>query len=1176
VVGTVPLVTGGRVTVIEGPNGTRSYRVHADGRSVHLLHTDRGTYVVPAGVDFDRFDPELFNVDRLVRRRAVAGGETVPAVVRFRPGPTGVATAGTVATQRQRLVAAAAGTGLDATATLESAAAVAGDLPADNGTYRRLATDPTVADVTLDPLVTTSSRLDGRLGRTSRADRSRIGRATADRIGTDTAGSRTATHRLRDRRPLATETSRDLAGAARARAASNLTGRNVTVAVLDTGIDETHPDLAGREAAERDFTVENTTADLDGHGTHVAGIVAGDGTASGGRYVGVAPDATLLDARVLGAFGGGRLSGVIDGLEWADARGADVASMSLGAPTASPRAGDLLATAVADVSANGTLVVAAAGNAGPTGLTIDTPGIAADALTVGATNASGRGVAGFSSRGPTPGLFLKPDLLAPGTDVASAASRHPYPDRAYVNLTGTSMATPAVSGAAALVLAADPDATPAAVRSRLGSTTDPLAAGSPYDAGTGRLNVTAALDAGVTVAPSTVDFGGYANATRATRTVRLYNRGDADRTVALNATAALVGGDAAGTVSVNESRVTLPARESTAVELAVDTGGPAGPYAGRLVVRPANATGNGTGTQTDERRQLATAAFGWVRVHRLTVEKRALGNGSTDGDLVVLDRRRRDGFGRPVVATLGDPLYAIDGQVTVLSAGVDETTDGANASVLTVGSATVDGPTTVRLNESATVTHGVNLSPVGDPTVVGSEATVSGPGGRTAYTLARPGRHPLRVTPGRTVDAGLELLAVDADDATASRAPLDTPTAYLLEFGSTGVAGPREYTPDPSRLTAIDATYHRAAAGQSLSLVPVAVGPPGFGDVAVGYGLGDRRRQVVHTRPNGRYRLGVSGGGGGAGWELSGRQLRLSPGAATTVDLNRYPLQPRLPTWTISDRGVSYVAQFRTDRAGNLLTAVGQRRYTLLRNGTRETNASWPFAAAFAFGLDVRPGTTIEVRTRSSAPVGPLSNRARAAYRATYRPGRDSRPPVLGPLDVRTLGPNATVTDATAVVYVTVSDASRTRVSATATDGTTTVDARTFPAGGSRVGVAVDARRLDGPVDVNLTVVDALGNRVAVRIDGAFRVDTRTPFETALAQRGAADLAPPLDLDGDGLYADVNGDGRVTFVDVVTLAYADVDAVTASPARRDALDFDGDGDFDFQDALALLDRIRAR
>jgi len=212
-------------------------------------------------------------------------------------------------------------------------------------------------------------------------------------------------------------------------------GEGVTVAILDTGISIDHPDLAPRLRGVYN-AVGGSDDDHNGHGTHVAGIVAGGGI-PGGVY-GVAPKASLLAVKVLGDDGSGRLSDIIDGLDWCVKQGAPVANLSLGTPVPHP----LLKKAVDQAKAAGVLVVAAAGNSGPRPQTLEYPAAYESALAVGACDRSG-GVASFSSRGE--GL----DVVAPGKDIYSTWLRG-----GYRRLDGTSMAAPHVAGVAALLLAA--------------------------------------------------------------------------------------------------------------------------------------------------------------------------------------------------------------------------------------------------------------------------------------------------------------------------------------------------------------------------------------------------------------------------------------------------------------------------------------------------------------------------------------------------------------------------------------------------------------------------------------------------------------------------------------------------------------------------------------------------
>ncbi|WP_432179822.1 S8 family serine peptidase [Streptomyces sp. NBC_00063] len=246
---------------------------------------------------------------------------------------------------------------------------------------------------------------------------------------------------------------------------AGLDGSGVRVAVLDTGVDAGHPDLAGRIAETKVFVPGTDSDDRTGHGTHTASTIAGTGAASRGEYAGMAPGADLLVGKVLRDDGSGTLSGIVNGMEWAVAEGAKVVSMSLGADGSTSCTGPDV-DAVQRLS-DKALFVIAAGNASLRG-TVSTPGCAPGALTVGALDRHDR-TASFSSRGPSvDGRSAKPDIASQGVDVVAARAGG-RGDQAYRTMSGTSMATPHVAGGAALLLQQHPDYTPARVKTLLTS-----------------------------------------------------------------------------------------------------------------------------------------------------------------------------------------------------------------------------------------------------------------------------------------------------------------------------------------------------------------------------------------------------------------------------------------------------------------------------------------------------------------------------------------------------------------------------------------------------------------------------------------------------------------------------------------------------------------------------------
>src|SRR5215210_54452 len=277
---------------------------------------------------------------------------------------------------------------------------------------------------------------------------------------------------------------------------------DLVAAVIDTGIDAGHSDLdEGKVLAFKDFVNGRTTAyDDEGHGTHVAATIAGDGDGrADGSNRGVAPAAGLVGVKVLDANGSGTMENVAAAIGWVvqnkDVYGIEAINLSLGASGCSDGT-DATSLAVNNAQAAGLVVAVAAGNEGPGTCTIGTPGAAAGALTVGAmadTAELGFSQASFSSRGPTADGRIKPDISAPGVDIASAAANT---GNGYAVYSGTSMATPFVAGLALLMRDAAPAATPQQVRDAIRTTAvDWGRAGVDAEYGAGRLDAYAALKA---------------------------------------------------------------------------------------------------------------------------------------------------------------------------------------------------------------------------------------------------------------------------------------------------------------------------------------------------------------------------------------------------------------------------------------------------------------------------------------------------------------------------------------------------------------------------------------------------------------------------------------------------------------------------------------------------------
>ncbi|WP_433429840.1 S8 family peptidase [Nonomuraea sp. CA-141351] len=330
--------------------------------------------------------------------------------------------------------------------------------------------------------------------------------------------------------------------------AAGYDGTGTTVAVLDTGVDATHPDLAGKVADQRDFTGQSVTGDPHGHGTHVASTIAGTGADGIGK--GVAPGARLLNGRVLDADGYGLLSWIIDGMEWAAGeKHAEIVNMSLG----SREPGGPLTTALTRLSRQyGTLFVVAAGNDG-CDQCVGAPGDAPEALTVGAVDKQDK-LAPFSSRGPIiADLAVKPDVTAPGVDITAAKT-----GGGSLTLSGTSMATPHVAGAAALLRQARQGITGNELKSLLMAGAKP-GQGIAVDAqGAGRIDVAAALKDTVVASTGSAGFGKLTTGEQKSLTVGYHNLGQAPAELSLST------GDA---FTVEPAKLTVPAGGTAEVKV---------------------------------------------------------------------------------------------------------------------------------------------------------------------------------------------------------------------------------------------------------------------------------------------------------------------------------------------------------------------------------------------------------------------------------------------------------------------------------------------------------------------------------------------------------------------------------------------------------------------------------
>ncbi len=561
---TVTLITGDRVLVVTDTAGHTTYALEPspDGSLPRgfIQQHDGDTYVIPQMalplLDSHRLDRSLFDVTGLVRQHYDdTRRSTLPVIIDYGQGKVAAAQARTATPTAARRTVTVASLGIAAFAAQKQDASAFWDsltaAPNSSGAPTRLTDGANVVS------------LDGVVHATLADSVAQIHAPQAWAAGYDGAGAK--------------------------------------VAVLDTGYDPTHPDLAGQVADSANFTNDPSVVDGNGHGTHVASTIAGTGAASGGVEKGVAPGASLLIGKVLDNNGTGEDSMVLAGMQWAVAQGADVVSMSLAGDSSDGT--DVLSAAVDQLSASSpTLFVIAAGNNGNGPETVTAPGSADAALTVGAVDSTDT-MAPFSGRGPRPGDgAVKPEVVAPGVDITAAraagTSEGTPVDQYYTTMSGTSMATPHVAGVAAIVHEEHPTWDGNQIKDAIVGSTVPVLTPSgydpvtAYDAGTGRVDALRATQTEITADPTVnLGFFKWPQAALPSTSTPLTYYNDAAAPVTLTLSMVNEDGTAlnAPGVTLSAPQVTVPAHGQASVNVNLDptVASPAS-YSGVVVATPDN------------------------------------------------------------------------------------------------------------------------------------------------------------------------------------------------------------------------------------------------------------------------------------------------------------------------------------------------------------------------------------------------------------------------------------------------------------------------------------------------------------------------------------------------------------------------------------------------------------
>lgn len=973
------LITGQQVTVVN-QSGQQRYFVDAEG--MERMQTQQGTFIFPEGTDFSRYDRDLFNVDLLVEQGLTDDeSSSIPVIVE------GQDRSGDVSTTVQALSQTfEESRGAEVTTRLRSIGGVAAEIEKPEAAQlgRTLAADDAVSKIHLDVVY---------------------------EVSLDDAS--------------------ELVDATSARSQYGVSGENTTVAVIDTGVNESHPALDDDEVFEKDFTDEGTTEDVNGHGSHVAGIITADPAASDGEYGGIAPNAFIMDLRALDSSGRGRTSWIIDAMEYAADNGADIVSMSLGGPIDEVRSESIYEYGVEYATDRGVPVVVAAGNDGPYYNSVGDPGVQREAITVGASRKDGT-IADFSSRGPTNGYFMKPDVVAPGANITSVDA-----SGGYVTYSGTSMATPVVSGVAALMLERNASLSPQAVKSRLMTTADSMP-GGPYTTGAGQVNATAALDTSLQVAPTPLDFGSFSNDSTDSEVITVTNTGDETRVLNVSRTLERLSGSvSSASVQLNRTQVSIEPGERESIRLTIETGDELGVFGGRISI------GN------------HVVPYGFARVARLAIVKNGIDGTSVADDSIQLLPDNPSNL-RPKTS-----FYDVDetkyyetvrpGNLTLISPGTNEET---GQMIFSQAEVYANESKTVYLNESETDVHEIDTSSFAE-----SGETIQAVGAQIYVSWFRQGDYiqtgggfgestddpalSFRVSPTFNETLKVGYVMIDRSESPANRSVrFDTDSVYLLPRVYDGVP-PADISMDRDDFARQDVSlYDQLSSGAwwfDVALSAQFVFPGTFDGGVAGrqslsvyydtnvtgdstpskfassagfytrtfyggtegtppYGFDDYEPKIGTSEPFGYFNSSYR-------YFFPSYYTFQSPDAGAEIEtaVNRHPYTGGIARWNTSKEYSDILANLVFKRGQSaamrgLVSDKGTGEIQVFKNGERirrdTTNLNTQRDGEVEVKLDtLDDGDDIRIETIGSHPNSTVSPRTMTTYQVEYDSNGDSRPP---------------------------------------------------------------------------------------------------------------------------------------------------------------------------------------